>query len=58
MENKVNYFITEVAGCGMFQVLSTSAAFLLNIAGAWAMMFMTFGNYDPGWTCIDDAGEN
>ncbi|XP_005089838.1 solute carrier family 22 member 5 [Aplysia californica] len=53
MDGKLDKFISEVGGCGMFQVLLSLAVYTIKVVGAWGMLFMSFGSYNPGWTCMD-----
>lgn len=70
MVNKVSFIFTLLldistidglleflGGCGPFQVLAVIILHGSIIASPWAMMFMAYGSYNPGWACTD-AGLN
>ncbi|RUS80346.1 hypothetical protein EGW08_011885 [Elysia chlorotica] len=46
--------IHNVGGCGHFQGLVGLAVYAIMIVSVSGMMFMAFGSYNPGWTCLDD----
>ncbi len=57
MKDKVNDFVTDVAGCGRFQVMTTLGSVALMVSAAWSLSFMVFGKFDPGWSCADSTGK-
>lgn len=52
MDGHVERFVNDVAGCGMFQVLVAVCAYSTRLGAVWAMVFMSFGSYNPGWECV------
>ncbi|XP_005098990.1 solute carrier family 22 member 5 [Aplysia californica] len=58
MDTKLEKFVAEVGGCGQFQVFLSVAVYTIKIVASWSMMFMTFGTYNPGWTCEGPSENN
>ncbi|XP_005094574.2 solute carrier family 22 member 13-like [Aplysia californica] len=56
MDTKLEKFVSELGGCGLFQVYLSVAVYTIKTVGAWGVLFLTFGTYNPGWTCADDSG--
>ncbi|CAG5117930.1 unnamed protein product [Candidula unifasciata] len=52
--DSVDSLIGKLGGCGRFQVLFVSLAYFPLVPATWSLLFMIFGNYNPGLECGDD----
>lgn len=50
--------IDVIGGCGRFQLFISMTTNAASFLSSWGMMFMAFGIYNPGWTCLDPNDTN
>lgn len=54
-KRNIDRIITELGGCGTFQLTIAFFIFWVKITSPTSMIMMAFGNYNPGWTCMDNS---
>lgn len=47
----IDSLLGDLGGCGWFQVMIVASIDASTISAVWGVMFMAFGNYNPGLSC-------
>uniref|UniRef100_A0A0B7BI57 Major facilitator superfamily (MFS) profile domain-containing protein n=1 Tax=Arion vulgaris TaxID=1028688 RepID=A0A0B7BI57_9EUPU len=54
----IDSLLKNLGNCGNFQKIFCVLSYSPVLPAAWSLMFMTFGSYNPGWTCQDQSTSN